>query len=444
MAARKLLAAIAVLVFAAVGSANVVAQEWTPGAPREEIAPQFSVVPGGGVDGKDALLVRTDDRPGQDGWWRRVVPLKKADYYRFSCFAKCEGVPHPERSVFVQITFTDDKGRLARDDNGQQVPPLIPDDLGEQPNGWRRIERVYRVPRGATRAVIDLKVRWVRNARVLFSDVQFVPSGPPARRLVRLGAVHYRPVDTKSPRENYEQFARYVRQLGAAGADLIVLPEAINYYGMPRFGKSYADVAEPIPGPATKFFGKLAAKYDTYIVVPIIERSGHLVYNSAALVGPDGKVVGVYRKVCLPREEYNKGICPGSDYPVFQTRFGKVGIMICWDIHFPEVARELHYRGAEVLAVPIWGGMPKLCAARALENQVYLVTSTYTDISRNWMVTGIWGPTGDVLKRATEWGSVVMVEVDLNEHVVDWFNIGDFKARIPHERPYPLVGTKEP
>lgn len=409
---------------------------WTPGAPRDEIAPQFAVVPDGGPGGSPALEVRTGDRPGQDGWWRKTFTLGESRYYRFSCLARCENVPHPLRSVFVQITFTDDNGRLVRDHKGELVQPVIPDDYGVQPNGWRLIARTYEVPEGATRAVVDLKVRWVRNARVLFSEVSLEPSGPPERRLVRLAAVHYRPEGTQSPAENYEAFGRFVKQAAEQGADLIVLPEAINYFGMSRYGKSYADVAEPIPGPATSYFAQIADEYDTYIVVPVIERDAHLVYNSAALVGPDGEIVGVYRKVCLPREEYNRGICPGTDYPVFQTRFGKVGIMICWDIHFPEVARQLQYRGAEVIAVPIWGGMPLLCAARALENQVYLVTSTYTDVSQNWMVTGIWGPTGEVLKQATSWGSVVMVEVDLNRHEVNWFNIGDFKSRIPHERPY--------
>src|SRR6185503_8460410 len=87
----------------------------------------------------------------------------------------------------------------------------------------------------------------------------------------------------------------------------------------------------------------------------LIERDRHQLFNVAVLIGPDGKVVGKYRKVCLPDGEYDKGMSPGSDYPVFDTRLGKVGMMICYDGFFPEVARELSNRGAEIIAWPVWG-----------------------------------------------------------------------------------------
>ena len=99
----------------------------------------------------------------------------------------------------------------------------------------------------------------------------------------------------------------------------------------------------------------------------LLERDANLIYNVAVLIGPDGKVVGKYRKVCLPRGEIEGGISPGNTYPVFQTRFGKVGMMVCYDGFFPEVARRLSNNGAEVIAWPVWGCNPMLGAARAAD-----------------------------------------------------------------------------
>src|SRR5438874_13795330 len=124
-----------------------------------------------------------------------------------------------------------------------------------------------------------------------------------------------------------------------------------------------------------------------YLVAGLIERDRHQLFNVAVLIGPDGKVAGKYRKVCLPDGEYDKGMSPGSDYPVFDTPLGKIGMMICYDGFFPEVARELSNRGAEIIAWPVWGCNPEQARARACENHVYLVSSTYEDVSRNWMLT---------------------------------------------------------
>ena len=121
-------------------------------------------------------------------------------------------------------------------------------------------------------------------------------------------------------------------------------------------GRTYADVAETIPGPSTKFLGGLAAKHHFYIVAGLYERAGKAIYNTAVLLDRDGKLTGRYHKVCIPREEVDGGIMPGTEYPVFDADFGRVGLMICWDLEFPEVARELAARGAEVILMPIWGG----------------------------------------------------------------------------------------
>ncbi len=199
-----------------------------------------------------------------------------------------------------------------------------------------------------------------------------------------------------------------------------------------------AEVAEPIPGPSTAYFAELAGKFNIYIVVGLVERDGHLIYNSAALVGPEGDLIGKYRKVALPRDEINAGVAPGAEYPVFQTRFGKVGMMVCYDGFFPEVARELTNRGAEVIAWPVWGCNPLLAAARACENHVYVVSSTYEAVENNWMVSAVFDHEGNTIAHAKEWGTVAIAQVDLDART-RWISLGDFKSELPRHRPITIA-----
>ncbi len=147
-----------------------------------------------------------------------------------------------------------------------------------------------------------------------------------------------------------------------------MLPETLTYFG--RGGATYADCAEPIPGPSTEYFGRLAKQHDLYIVAGLLERDKHLVYNVAVLIGPDGRDRRQISQGHPPAGRGHRRDHPGHEYPVFNTRFGRVGMMICYDGFFPEVARALSNRGAEVIAWPVWGCNPLLASARACENHV--------------------------------------------------------------------------
>jgi predicted amidohydrolase len=174
--------------------------------------------------------------------------------------------------------------------------------------------------------------------------------------------------------------------------------------------------------------GALAKRLHVNIVAGLIERDGKTAYNTAVLIGRDGKLAGKYRKVSLPREEVEGGLTPGSEFPVFDLDFGRVGILICWDIQFPEGARRLADLGAEVILLPIWGGTEPLYPARSIENQVYLVTSSYDS------TTGIWSPKGELLTEASEEGSIAVAEVDLAAETY-WEWLGNLRWRIPRESP---------
>src|SRR5262249_57762505 len=133
-------------------------------------------------------------------------------------------------------------------------------------------------------------------------------------------------------------FVPLIEEASLSHADRIVLGETLTYGGT---GSSDAECAETIPGPSTDYFGELSKKHHLYIVCGLIERDRHQLFNVAVLIGPDGKVAGKYRKVCLPDGEYDKGMSAGCEYPVFDTRLGKVGMMICYDGFFPQVAPAL-------------------------------------------------------------------------------------------------------
>ncbi|MDP6447732.1 MAG: carbon-nitrogen hydrolase family protein [Pirellulaceae bacterium] len=417
---------------------------WTFLSPRPELAPAFAFTKDGGRDGKARLIIEHDEREGLDGRWSKTFKIAGGKHYRFRASRKTENVKSLRQSALVRLSWQDDKGRMVPYDHQvvdfyrrggvSMARPEFPIDERRETGGWTEVSGVYQAPKNATAVVVDLYLKWAPGGRIQWSDIALRESPRPAGRKVRLATVHFRPTGGESPADNCRMFAPLIEKAANQKADLVLLPETLTYYGL---GKDYAEVSEPIPGPSTKYFGKLAKTHDLYIVAGLLERDQHLVYNVAVLIGPDGNVVGKYRKVCLPRGEAEGGIAPGNDYPVFKTRFGTVGMMVCYDGFFPEPARELTKRGAEVIAWPVWGCNPLLARARATENHVYLMSSTYTAADTNWIISGVYDHTGETIALAKQFGDVVVAEVDLDRRT-HWSGIGDFKAEMFRRRPVDL------
>ncbi len=417
---------------------------WTAETPREEIRPSFSFDPLGGPKKVGSFIVSHDQREGLDGWMQKTFAVTGGEFVGFTAVRKLNSVAVPRQSALVRVLWQNDDGKMVSADVPQQqvrdlghVPtaePEHPFDGSTDGNGWTTVRGVYRVPTKATRAVVELHLQWAPNGRVEWSDIEFEKTTPPPSRKVRLATVHYKPMG-KTAREACEEFAPLVAEAAMQNADLVVLGETVPTASPNLKPQKIHETAERIPGPSTDYFGELAKKNNLHIVLSLYERDQHLVYNTAVLLGPDGQLVGKYRKVCLPHGEVEKGIAPGHDFPVFETRFGRLGLMVCYDGFFPEVARELSKRGAEVIAWPVWGCNPQLAKARACENHVYIVSSTFMAPKDGWMVSGVFDQTGKTIAQAEAWGTVAVAEVELSEPYIGPWNLGDFRSMIERHRP---------
>ncbi len=414
---------------------------WTAQSPREEIRPEFAWDASGGPEKSGCFVITHDDREGLDGWFQKSFSVTRGQFVRFHAVRRTSGVSVPRRSALVRVLWRDDAGKMVsatvpekqiqETGNVPSAEPEHPVDGNTDSEGWTTVSGVYRVPTKASIAIVELHLQWAPRGKIEWSDVKFEATDPPTRRQVRLASVHYMPKG-KSPRENCEEFAPLIAEAGKKKADLVVLGETVQSVGI---AGPPQDTAEAIPGPSTNYFGEQAKTNNVHIALSVYERDRHLIYNTAVLLGPDGRLIGKYRKVCLPHGEAEKGVAPGHDYPVFETSFGKVGLMVCYDGFFPEVARELTNNGAEVIAWPVWGCNPLLAKARACENHVYVVSSTFMSPKDGWMISAVFDQTGQPIASAENWGTVTVADVDLSQPYVGPYNLGDFRSMIPRHRP---------
>ncbi len=155
-----------------------------------------------------------------------------------------------------------------------------------------------------------------------------------------------------------EKTLPYVDRAAKSGVQMLCLQEVFNTpYFCPAQTPNWYDAAEPVPGPTTNLLAEYARKHNMVLIVPLYEREmAGVYYNTAAVIDADGKYLGKYRKNHIPQthgfwEKYY--FKPGNlGYPTFATQYGRIGVYICYDRHFPEGARLLGLAGAEIVFNP--------------------------------------------------------------------------------------------
>ncbi len=158
---------------------------------------------------------------------------------------------------------------------------------------------------------------------------------------------------------NLEQAKQEIVAASGRGAQIIVLPELfLDRYFCQSEDKGFFGLAESIPGPTVEALAPLAQKQGVVLIVPLFEQADDSYYNAVAVIDADGKYLGKYRKLHIPddlKNYYGESFyfSPGDlGCPVFETLFGKIGVLICWDQWFPESARQIALAGAEILIYP--------------------------------------------------------------------------------------------
>ena len=271
---------------------------------------------------------------------------------------------------------------------------------------------------------------------------------------MKIGIIQQR--NTADRADNMKRLETGIRALKAAGAELVVLQELHNsLYFCQMENVDYFDLAEPIPGPSTTFFGELAKELGLVIVTSLFERRAPgLYHNTAVVMDSDGSIAGKYRKMHIPDDPayYEKFYFTPGDlgFSPISTSVGKIGVLVCWDQWYPEAARLMALQGAELLVYPTAIGYESsdtpqeqerqreawttVQRGHAVANGLPVVTvnrtghepdpSCQTNGIQFWGSSFVAGPQGELLYRAPQNEEVcTVVEVDIAhcERVRRWW-----------------------
>lgn len=255
--------------------------------------------------------------------------------------------------------------------------------------------------------------------------------------------------NTADRKDNMVKLMSKTRQLARQGAQLVVLQELHNgLYFCQEEDVDTFDQAEPIPGPSTEVFGRLARELQVVIVTSLFERRAPGVYhNTAVVIEKDGTIAGKYRKMHIPDDPgyYEKFYFTPGDlgfHPI-QTSVGRLGVLVCWDQWYPEAARLMALQGAELLIYPTAIGYDShdtpeeqerqrmawqtVQRGHAVANGLPVVTVNRVGnegLIKFWGTSFVSGPQGELLYEApTDQEAAAVVDVDMarSEQVRRWW-----------------------
>jgi predicted amidohydrolase len=246
--------------------------------------------------------------------------------------------------------------------------------------------------------------------------------------IFNLAVIQYRVGFDKD--ENLKKAEKFIKEGVESGAEIVLLPEMFN---CPYSVKYIPQYAEPFPhGTTFEFLAEQAKKNSVYLVGGSHpEKEGDNIFNTCFVFGPDGKLLGKHRKVHLFDINVEGGISfkesdtftSGDEFAIIDTELGKIGIVICYDMRFPEIFRIMTLRGVKMVLIPAAFNITTgpahwelLSRTRAVDNQIFLAAASPAQddggVYQAWGHSMIVDPWGRILKNAGTGDKVILSKID--------------------------------
>ena len=378
-------------------------RNWSPPLSQD---PVYRVRVEGGPADRQAFATVCEGSAGFGSWERPLEGPDRKRKYLLEVLCRSEGGSSDRfrQAVLIQA------------DNGRFYQQL---DVVGIKDGWEVLRRSFKgdeVPEGL---VVRLFSGWspgeVRWSEARLYDI----TGMKEPRSFRVAVVSGNPPNPSSPADCADFYCEKLDVAASARPDIVCLPELINTTGLPASNDTFE---EPVPGPTTWRLAEKAREHGFYVGASVLEQGPDRAYNTGVLIDRHGGFVGKYRKTHLPAgESLGRGIAPGHEYPVFHTDFGTVSFMICYDGHFPEVARILALKGAGLILFPNMGDgreggslLDSMLRTRAVDNQVPIAAALNNGKSK------VVSQKGAFLAETEEKGGVIWCDCDPNASVCDF------------------------
>jgi len=387
--------------------------QWEIRSPRENIAIKKE-------ETAEGVTISTSKFADCGKLLTKASPVEEFCYYEYKVTFTLENIEYPKMSTrFIVDTYTAE---------GKEIQTEYAPNYEEKDGVYTATGR-FMALEGSAWAEVSVMLFVADKGSVTVKEASLRKTDPIPERKVRVATAYINPY-IKSEMTLEKRMAKVLQACDNAGmmkADILALSEGIPSRELPREDPN--QFGEPIPGgPICSAIAEKAAKHGMWILVNTRETDPEtgLCYNTTAIYNRKGEFHGKYRKCNITYAEYNAGLTPGHEYPVFDTDFGRIGTVTCFDQFFPESIRTLALKGAEIVFVPTAGDGYMQFTSRALENSIYMVAAGVNHSKNSTEpISRIVNPQGEIIAGTNEDMGIALATIDLSKpNYSFWFSVG--------------------